>query len=96
MTWLIVLAVATGTFVIRASLLALPNRRLPHWLTVRLSLVAPAALGALTISAISHDLDVAVVAASAVGFVVVRRTGNVNHALLVGFPVLWLLAGLGV
>jgi branched-subunit amino acid transport protein len=94
MTWLIVLAIGAGTFLIRASMLAFSTGRLPQHLTVRLALVAPAALGALTISAISHDLDIAVVGACAVGFGIVRRTGNVNHALIVGFPALWLLAAL--
>jgi hypothetical protein len=34
--------------------------------------------------------------AIAAGFFVVRRTGNVLHALLVGFPTLWLLTLIGV
>lgn len=95
MTWIIVLAVAVGTYAIRSSMLAMSNRQLPQPVTNRLALVAPAALGALAISAISHDVDLAVIAASATGFVVVRRTGNVNHALIVGFPLLWLLTALG-
>jgi branched-subunit amino acid transport protein len=92
---MIVLAVAVGTFAIRSSMLALSNRQLPPWIVGRLVLVAPAALGALAVAAIGHDLDVGLVAASAVAFVVVRRTGNVNHALVVGFPLLWVLTAIG-
>lgn len=91
MTWLIVVAIAIGTYLIRASMLTITDRAIPRPLTARLGLVAPAALGALTVSAISHDPSIAVIAASTAGFAAVRRTGNVNHALIVGFPTLWLL-----
>lgn len=95
MTWFVVLSIAVGTFLIRSSLLAVTNRQLPPPLAARLTLVAPAALGALTVSAISHDLDIAVIVACAVGCVLVHRTGNVNHALIVGFPTLWLVSAIG-
>lgn len=94
MTWFVVIVIAAGTFVIRASMLALSHRELSQRVSDRLGLVAPAALGALAISAIGHDIDLAVIASSVAGFAVVRRTGNVNHALIVGFPLLWLLSAI--
>jgi branched-subunit amino acid transport protein len=103
MTALIVFAaLGIGTYLIRASMfVALGDRTLPAWFEQAMAFVGPAALAALVASAaFTSDgrvsaLPISQLAAIAVGFLVVRRTGNVLHALTVGFPVLWLLAAVG-
>jgi branched-subunit amino acid transport protein len=99
-TWIILLAVAGGTYALRASMFVLlGGRALPAWTERPMTFVAPAAIAALTISMLftrDQALDPAPLrelAAVAAGFVAVRRTGNVMHAFIVGLPVFW-LAGL--
>ena len=103
MTALIVfVALGIGTYLIRASMfVALGDRTLPAWIEQAMGFVGPAAIAALVASAAFTSagrvgaLPIGQLAAIAVGFLVVRRTGNVLHALTVGFPVLWILAALG-
>jgi branched-subunit amino acid transport protein len=96
-------AIGIGTYLIRSSMFfALADRKLPAWLDQAMSFVGPAAIAALVASATFtsdgrvHALPVAELVAIAAGFIVVRRTGNVLHALLVGFPTMWVLAALGM
>jgi branched-subunit amino acid transport protein len=96
-------AIGIGTYLFRASmLLVLGERALPAWFDNALALVGPAAIAALVASAaFTSDgrveaLPLGELVAIAAGFFVVRRTGNVLHALLVGFPTLWLLTLIGV
>jgi len=95
-------AIGIGTYLIRSSMFfALGDRNLPAWLDQAMALVGPAAIAALVASAAFtadgrvHALPIPELVAIGAGFLVVRRTGNVLHALLVGFPVMWLLAALG-
>lgn len=100
MTALIVFAViGLGTFAIRSSMfVALGDRTLPAWVDMAMGLVGPAAIAALVASAAFtaggriDAMPVAELLAIAAGFLVVRRTGNVLHALIVGFPTMWVLA----
>lgn len=104
MTALIVFAaLGIGTYLIRASMLvALGDRTLPAWVTQAMTYVGPAAIAALVASAAFTSggrvdaLPISQLCAIALGFVVVRRTGNILHALTVGFPALWILAAVGL
>jgi branched-subunit amino acid transport protein len=99
-TWIVILAVAAGTYVIRASLfVGLTGRRLPAAVQSRLALAGPAAIATLIVSAIVSGRGGATApeaVAALVAFLTVRRTGNVTHAFVVGMPVLWVSAALGV
>ncbi|MEQ6901527.1 AzlD domain-containing protein [Nocardioides sp. YIM 152588] len=95
--WAVILAVAVGTYLIRASLLLLRSRRTPPAAVVaRAALVAPAALAALLVSAGAHAPGLPVVLGCAAGFAVTLRTRNVVHALLVGLPAVWVAQALGL
>lgn len=104
MTALIVFAaIGLGTYLIRSSMfIALGDRTLPVWLDQAMTLVGPAAIAALVASAAFTSggrveaLPLSELLAIAAGFIAVRRTGNVLHALMVGFPTLWLLAAAGL
>jgi branched-subunit amino acid transport protein len=104
MTALIVFAaIGVGTYLIRSSMfVALADRSLPAWLDQGMALVGPASIAALVASAAFtaggriDALPVSELTALAVGFLVVRRTGNVLHALVAGFPALWALTALGL
>ncbi|TIC87609.1 hypothetical protein E8D34_07925 [Nocardioides sp. GY 10113] len=96
--WLVVLATAVGTYLIRASLLVLWSGRTPPSAVVtRAALVAPAALAALLVSTGAHAPGLPVVLGCIAGFAVTYRTRNVMHALAAGLPVVWIAqaAGLG-
>lgn len=99
--WLAILIVGAGSYALRWSGLS----ALAHHVETRraqrlLAHVAPAALGAIVASAVlapNGELDtnlraehLAVLAA----MLIVRRTGNLLHALLVGLPIVWLAAAL--
>ncbi|HSB84907.1 MAG TPA: AzlD domain-containing protein [Ilumatobacteraceae bacterium] len=87
--------VAVGTYLMRLTMLVLlGGRPLPHALVTPVGLIGPAAVGALTVSALvthGHVADLPTTAAAAVAFVVVRRTKNITYGLLAAFPVVWLL-----
>lgn len=100
--WLVIAAVAVGTFAFRASmLLALGGRQLPAWTDRPMALVGPAAVAALVASLVLTSggrfvaPPIPVLAAVAAGFLVTRRTGNVMHAFAAGLPVFWLLTAVG-
>ena len=99
-TWIVVLAVAAGTYVIRASLfVGLTGRRLPDAVQASLALAGPAAIATLVVTAIVAGRGGATAAEAAAGlaaFLVVRRTGNVTHAFVVGMPTLWVSSALGL
>ncbi len=101
-TWITIAAVGLGSYLLRVSMfLVVGGRALPSWLDRSLGLVAPAAVAALVASMVlTHDgqvvLPVAPAVAVALGFAVVRRTGNVTHAFVAGLPALWLLTALGL
>jgi branched-subunit amino acid transport protein len=96
--WIVILSVAGGTYALRASMFVLlGSRTLPTWTTAPMALVAPAAIAALVASLLFTSggrLAVAglpELAAVVVGFVAVRRSGNVMHAFVFGLPAMWLL-----
>jgi branched-subunit amino acid transport protein len=99
-TWLVFLAVAAGTYAIRASMLVgLTGQRLPAAIQSRLALAGPAAMATLAVSALfsgSDGMQRAELIAGLAGFLAVRRTGNITHAFLVGMPALWILYALGL
>ena len=101
-TWVAILAIGLGTYLMRVSMfLVVGDRELPGWVMRCLDLVGPAAVAAIVASMVLLD-DGAVVAPVAptlavlVGFLVVRRTGNVLHAFAAGLPTFWLLAAAGL
>ena len=96
--WMAILAVGAGSYALRSSMLVLSSsRELPPRVEAALSLVAPAAVGALVATMLfTTDGEVAVLpwpelVAVGCGFLAVLRTGKVLHAFLVGMPVLWVL-----
>jgi branched-subunit amino acid transport protein len=99
--WLVILAVGAGSYALRSSMLVLSSsRELPARVEAALSLVAPAAVGALVATMLfTGDGEVAALpwpelVAVGCGFLAVHRTGNVLHAFVAGMPVLWVLTAL--
>lgn len=102
-TWIVIVAVGLGTYVLRASMfVALGDRSLPAWTERPLAFVGPAAIAALVSGMVLTDhgsfAPAGAVELAAVGtaFVAVRRTGDVAKGLLAGFAVLWALAAAGL
>ncbi len=104
MTVLVAIILAgIGTYLLRASLVLAPERfAVGDRLAGTLPLVAPAVLAAVIASSLfvadgrptaPSPLDVVVVGAA---LVTVRRTGSLGLALVVGLPLYWLGAALGV
>ncbi len=101
--WLVIIAVGVGTYGLRASMfVVLAQRSLPAWTETPLALVAPAALAALVASLLfTKNGTIAPaalpeIAAVGVGYLAVRRSGNVMHAFIAGMPVMWVLSWLAV
>ncbi|MDH3707790.1 MAG: AzlD domain-containing protein [Acidimicrobiia bacterium] len=99
--FLVIAAVGLGTYLLRASMFALvATKPLPRRAEAALGLVGPAAVAALVATLVlarSGSVDpgpAPELAAIAVGFVAVRRTGNVLHAFALGLPVFWVLSAL--
>jgi branched-subunit amino acid transport protein len=94
-TFLVVCAAGLGTYLLRASLVALPDSSAPPaWLTERLGLIGPAVMAAIVASALTGSgggvpIPVEVLAV-AVAFVTVRKLGNPGWALVAGLPAYWL------
>ena len=96
--WIVILAIGVGSYAMRATMLAIvATRSLPARYDTAIGLVGPAAIGAL-VAALSFTRAGTVqpaplpeLIAIGVGFVAVRRTGNVMHAFTAGLPALWLL-----
>jgi branched chain amino acid efflux pump len=101
-TWIALVAIGVGTYALRVSMfLVVGERELPGWVSRSLDLVGPAAVAALVASMVfvqheSVHAPIASTAAVLVGFLVVRRTGNVTHAFLAGLPTFWLLSAAGL
>jgi branched-subunit amino acid transport protein len=96
--WLVIVAIGLGSYAMRAVMLAfVATKPLPARYDTAMRLVAPAAIGALTAAlaftraGTIQPLPVPELIAVAIGFIAVRRTGNVLHAITVGLPTLWLL-----
>jgi branched-subunit amino acid transport protein len=101
--FLVVIAIGVGSYALRAVMLVLVTTRpIPAGLESALALVGPAAVAALLATMVLTQggqidpLPPASVAATAAGFVAVRRTGNVMHAFTAGLPLMWVLTALGV
>jgi branched-subunit amino acid transport protein len=98
-TWLVILVAALCTYLLRVSMVvALDRRPLPDRVANRLRLGAPAVLAAVVTASLftsSHSLRAPAVGdlvAVVLAALVVRRTHNAAHALLVGLPVALLAA----
>lgn len=96
--WLVIVGVGVGTYLFRASMfVVLGQRSLPAWTATPMGLVAPAAVAALVASLLFtrqghiEALPMPELAAVVAGFLAVRRSGNVMHALVAGMPVFWFL-----
>ena len=101
--FLAIIAAAAGTYLLRASLVALPDRHAtPAWLSARLPLLGPAILAAIITASLVgtggavHRPQPVEVAAVAAGALAVRRTGSVGAALAVGLPIYWVGTALGL
>jgi branched-subunit amino acid transport protein len=99
--WTVIVAIGGGSYAMRAAMLVLVGvRPLPPRVDRALRHVGPAAIAALiaamvfTRAGAVHPLPTAELAAIVAGFLVVRRTGNVVHAIVLGMPTMWLLAAL--
>lgn len=97
--WVVIIAIGLGSYLLRSSMFVLlGSRNLPTWTATPMALVAPAAIAALVASMTltSHGSAslpaVPELMAMGAGFVVVRRTGNVMHAITVGLPVFWIVS----
>jgi len=97
-TWLVITAIGIGSYAMRAVMLALVGiRPLPAGVDTAMRHLGPAAIAALTATmaftraGTVQPVPIAELAAIAVGFMTVRRTGNVLHAITVGLPTMWLI-----
>jgi branched-subunit amino acid transport protein len=102
-SWIVILGAAGGSYALRLSMLALlggRERQLPTWVDRCLTVVGPAATGAILGGMLLVDHGQASLTvhpqliAAAVAFAAVRRSGRTSDALLVGFPVLWMTTAL--
>jgi branched-subunit amino acid transport protein len=104
-SWLVVIGLAVGTFLIRYSFIGLfANRDMPAWLAHALRLMVPAIFGAIVFSSVVMVAGQATgltewprYAAALVAFVVARQTGgnmlvtvSAGMAALHGLP--WLIS----
>lgn len=104
MNTLLIFALAgLGTYLLRVSMIFAPAELLGSgWLQERIGLLSPAVLAAIVASAlfvtggavVAPNLVEIVAVAAAMAAVI--RSGNVSHALLVGLPVYWVGAVLGL
>lgn len=101
-TYLVIAAIAAGSFAMRATMLATVNvRPLPQRVHDALGFVAPAAVAALTATMVFtragevQAAPVPEVVALIVAFLVVRRTGQILHGMALGLPLLWCLTAVG-
>jgi uncharacterized membrane protein len=94
-TWVVLVAVGIGTYLLRLSMLVLlADRPLGARASASLELVAPAALAALVTMMLSprqEGTGPAEIVAVLAGFAASRRSGNVLHAFVAGVPVYVLL-----
>ena len=101
-TWLVIAAIALGTYALRVSMfLSVGEREMPVWLQRSLALAGPAAVAALVATMLLVQeghiaVEPAPTIAVVVGLLVVRLTGNVVFAFGAGLPTLWLLTAAGL
>ena len=101
-TWFVIAAIGLGTYAMRVSMfLVVGEREVPTWLERSLGLAGPAAIAALVATMLlvkdgSLAVAPAPMIAVVVGFLVVRRTGNVVYAFVAGLPTMWLLTAAGL
>jgi branched-subunit amino acid transport protein len=101
-TWIVVLAAAATTYVVRISMVVVFHRRsLPSGFERVLSLATPAVLAAVVANALFvgnggtiHPPPVTALLAVPAGALVVRRTGKPAHALAAGLPLALLVVAL--
>lgn len=101
--WLVIAAVAVGTYGLRVSMFMILGRwNLPAWTEQPMTLIGPAAVAALVASLVLTSKGAVtlpappVVIALVAGFVATRRSGNVMHAFAAGLPAFWLVTALGL
>ena len=99
--FVVIVAIGLGTYALRASMFVLVGARaLPARVDDALRLVGPAAVAALVATmTFSHAGSIdprpaPELVAIAVGYVAVRRTGNVVYSFVAGLPTLWVLTAL--
>lgn len=100
--WMMVGAVAVGTWLLRLSFIALLGRveQVPPQVSRILRLIPAAVLAAITAPALTHstgafDLGTARFAAGVIAALVAWRTRNVLATIGAGMGALWLLQALG-
>ena len=98
-TWIVILAVGIGSFLLRLSLIGSNRIRLPARLDAASQLVAPAAFATLAVSGIAGEVlsggfpqGLSVLAAVGVGALATVRTGSPAAAMIAGLPTYWLMA----
>lgn len=103
MSAVVVFAVAAlASFGLRSSMVLAGGDRVSEAWTVRLPLVAPVMLSAIVASSLfiengrATPPSIAALAAVISAVVGVRRSGSLNAAFAVGFPVFWVLSALGL
>jgi len=101
--WIVIAAVAAGTYGLRVSMFMILGRwSLPAWTERPMALIGPAAVAALVASLVLTSQGrvslpaPAVIVALVAGFVATRRSGNVMHAFAAGLPAFWLITALGL
>ena len=100
--WLIMIALAIGTFLIRVSfIMLLSNRNVPPQILRALRFVPASVLSALVIPQIltrNHSISISLanpqMVAGIIAAVVAWRTSNVLYTILSGMIVLWVLQAL--
>jgi branched-subunit amino acid transport protein len=96
--WMTIVAVGAVTYLCRISMLLVAARReLPRPVELAAQIAVPVSFAALAASSLTDHVGtamvpVAPVAAFTAAVIAVRRTGSSRAALVVGMPVLWLLA----
>lgn len=100
--WLLIGAVAAGTWTIRVSFIALFGRieTTPPWVLRILKLIPAAVLAAISAPSLTHatgtlDLTTARFGAGVIAAIVAWRTKNVLATIGAGMGALWILQALG-
>ena len=96
--WLVVLVAGFGSFLFRVSMLVAAGRfATPAWLERASGFAVPTVFAALAAAALVEPAGsgrdaIAPLAAVAAGALAAHRTGSPRAAVMVGMPVLWVLA----
>jgi branched-subunit amino acid transport protein len=95
--WLAIIIVASGSYLFRLGGLNIGSRAISGSSDALLGHVTAAALGAIVAGSTLTTADVAAGRlgaehiAIACAILVVRRTGNLLHGVMVGMPIIWLV-----